>query len=320
MRRRASSAGVGRASRANRRTEGRVSWRGVPRSSRAFHNTSMTQFAPRSATNATRTAKTATARPQARVGEAAAAPAAHEVDDQRRRRRPSTTIPPALRPPVTSSMTRPPMNEPARPMRIVMPMLIGSGPGSARRASAPTMRPETARTIEVDEQAHAGTVAPRAGDGAAVTPSPLGAPQRLHPTTRSAMRHLGMHMRIGLAAAFACCARGAGARDGVRPTSPTCCPRSRRPAPTTSPASPRRRIPRPSSSCTAPSRARPTTGRPPRRSSRPPATASSRSSTATAAPATSPPRPASSQRFVDAVLGRHRRAQGLDGRATRRAG
>src|SRR6266480_1314537 len=38
-----------------------------------------------------------------------------------------------------------PMNEPARPSRIVMPMPRGSGPGSSTRATAPTMRPSASR-------------------------------------------------------------------------------------------------------------------------------------------------------------------------------
>ena len=116
------------------------------------------------------------------------------------------------------------------------------------------------------------------------------------------MRHPGQAHEDRTGGGTRGCAARWRPRRRRRPTSPTCCPRSPRPAPTTSRASPPRRTRRPSSSCTAPSRAPPTTGPPPRPSSRPPATASSRSSTATAAPATSPPRPASSQRFVDAVL------------------
>ena len=89
-----------------------------------------------------------------------------------------------------------------------MPMLIGSGPGSARRASAPTMRPEKDEDDQVDEQAHAWTVAPRAKHAAQRLPrSRSGAPHRASTRRRGApMRHLGLHMRIGLAAALATCA------------------------------------------------------------------------------------------------------------------
>ena len=41
----------------------------------------------------------------------------------------------------------PALKVPQRPMRIVMPMLIGSGPGSNSRARAPTNRPMNARMI-----------------------------------------------------------------------------------------------------------------------------------------------------------------------------
>src|SRR5919201_635447 len=40
----------------------------------------------------------------------------------------------------------PPRNEPARPSPIVAKMPMGSGPGSASRASAPTIRPQSTRT------------------------------------------------------------------------------------------------------------------------------------------------------------------------------
>src|SRR5437868_6246968 len=48
-------------------------------------------------------------------------------------------IPPAC--PIRIQAITPPTNEPARPRPIVARIPIGSGPGSASRASAPTIRP-----------------------------------------------------------------------------------------------------------------------------------------------------------------------------------
>src|SRR5438046_8057967 len=52
-------------------------------------------------------------------------------------------IPPAC--PIRIQAITPPTNEPARPSPIVARIPIGSGPGSASRASAPTIRPQKAR-------------------------------------------------------------------------------------------------------------------------------------------------------------------------------
>src|SRR5437899_9784984 len=53
-------------------------------------------------------------------------------------------IPPAW--PIKSHERIPPANDPARPRPIVAKIPIGSGPGSASRASAPTIRPSRAST------------------------------------------------------------------------------------------------------------------------------------------------------------------------------
>ena len=53
--------------------------------------------------------------------------------------------PPAV--PTRMYATTPPMNEPPRPRPIVARIPIGSGPGSASRASAPMMRPEMSREM-----------------------------------------------------------------------------------------------------------------------------------------------------------------------------
>src|SRR5438477_2483640 len=53
-------------------------------------------------------------------------------------------IPPAC--PIRIQAIAPPTNDPARPSPIVARIPIGSGPGSASRASAPTISPSSART------------------------------------------------------------------------------------------------------------------------------------------------------------------------------
>src|SRR5437773_10225475 len=49
--------------------------------------------------------------------------------------------------PSSAHMTSPPRNEPPSPSPIVPRTPIGSGPGTAQRASAPAARPQTARKI-----------------------------------------------------------------------------------------------------------------------------------------------------------------------------
>src|SRR2546425_5435650 len=55
------------------------------------------------------------------------------------------TMPPPT--PRKMCATMPPTNEPARPRPIVARIPIGSGPGRASRASAPTTRPKSARKM-----------------------------------------------------------------------------------------------------------------------------------------------------------------------------
>ena len=49
----------------------------------------------------------------------------------------------------------PPTSEPAQPSRIVAQIGIGSGPGSASRARAPTTRPDNEQRDDQDEQRRA---------------------------------------------------------------------------------------------------------------------------------------------------------------------
>src|SRR5438477_1481516 len=78
-------------------------------------------------------------------------------------------IPPAC--PIRIQAITPPTKEPARPSPIVAKIPIGSGPGSARRASAPTIRPLKA-SARMYQRTIAPSLAPKAleqpGAGACV--------------------------------------------------------------------------------------------------------------------------------------------------------